>query len=74
MNIRFGTLGLFVVFLLLAPGLLWNEVGEEGYTQSKLKLDERIGRQESDLFSQKLVKAFGTKPICLLYTSPSPRD
>ena len=63
MNIRFGTLGLFVAFLLLAPGLLWNEVGEEGYTQSKLKLDERIERQESELFSQKLVKAFGTKPM-----------
>ena len=61
MNIRFVTLSLFVAFFLLVPGLTWNEVGEN-YQQSQLKLNLRSESLDSELFSRKLVGAFGTKP------------
>ena len=61
MNIRFVTLGLSVAFLLLVPGLTWNEVGD-GYQQSQLKFSPRNENLDPESFSRKLTRAFGTKP------------
>ena len=62
MNIRFGMLSLFVLFLLSAPGLIWNEVGD-GYQNDSLKLSPRGETLDAESFSRKLIKAFGTNPV-----------
>ena len=60
MNIRFSVLSLFVAFFLFAPGFIWNEVGD-GYHLSQLPLNQNSEILDSESFSRKLVKAFGTK-------------
>jgi len=61
-NIRFSVLSFFVGFFLLVPGLIWNEVGD-GYQSSQLLLNQGSGNRDSEFFSRKLIKAFGTEPV-----------
>ncbi len=62
MNIRFSVLSLFVAFFLFTPGFIWNEVGD-GYHLNQLPLNQNSETLDSESFSRKLVKAFGTNPV-----------